>query len=474
MLLLKTEDGQVLARLDSERIAIGRHQANDIVLDDASVSSFHAVILKDRDTVSVVDLGSTEGTAIDGLRLRERTELKVWRSLRLGTVELRVEDTESRAPTRVRPLTAGTELRTQVSSAGDAETTALPSLAEIRFESLGGAASASGVAALDRERHERTRSGSSGPDYHPNYRVLEQLHGDARSELFRARDERRGREVVLRVLDAAFARDLAWMKRFEELIRASATLSHPNITPVYEYGYAAGRPFYTRAVEVCGDTADWPYLRHSITVLKSMIRGQVGRLRSAEDVVWGVALALAHAHDRGFVHDAVKPGNIFVECASRYEETTVKVRLTDFGIAWEMNRISSFTHHPYEFVDVNYVSPERALGGGVDGRSDLYSLGAVLFEMLTGKPPYAPKDPGRAGAYDRGLALSLEVAHKHINDPVPRLPAALAKYQALLDGLMAKSPDDRYATGVEVAAACEGLFDGLCIPRRNKGWLVWS
>lgn len=147
MLLLKTEDGETLAEVDKERISIGRDPANEVVLEDSSVSGFHAVILNDRGVVSVVDLGSTNGTAMDGRRVRERTELKAWSSLQLGGVKLRVEDTEGQAPTRVQPMvppadpTPGdaTELRTQVRPAvgGDTQVAApAPAAGGIRFESL--------------------------------------------------------------------------------------------------------------------------------------------------------------------------------------------------------------------------------------------------------------------------------------------------------------------------------------------------
>ena len=104
MLLLRTEKGESLAELDRERTAIGRDPANDVVLEDASVSGFHALVLNDRGAVSVVDLGSTNGTAVDGKRLRERTELKAWCRLQLGGVKLVVADTEVREPTRVQPV----------------------------------------------------------------------------------------------------------------------------------------------------------------------------------------------------------------------------------------------------------------------------------------------------------------------------------------------------------------------------------
>ena len=151
MLLLRTDKGETVAELERERTAIGRDAANDVVLEDASVSGFHAVVLNDRGTVSIVDLGSTNGTVMDGVRLRKRTELKAWSVLQLGGVKLEVTDTEGRRPTRVQPIVSagGQEhqatvaaQRTRVRPAekaekGDTRMVSQPQSADaIRFESL--------------------------------------------------------------------------------------------------------------------------------------------------------------------------------------------------------------------------------------------------------------------------------------------------------------------------------------------------
>lgn len=143
MLQLRTAKGETLAELDRQRTAIGRDPANDVVLEDGSVSGFHAVVFKDQGAVSVVDLGSTNGTALDGVRLRERTALKAWSRLRLGGVELVVADTESREPTRVQPAVpvrgrVDGARPTRVRPAAGEESRAAPAqpAGDIRFESL--------------------------------------------------------------------------------------------------------------------------------------------------------------------------------------------------------------------------------------------------------------------------------------------------------------------------------------------------
>ena len=109
MLLLKAESGELLAELDKQRTSLGRDPANEVVLTDPSVSGFHAVILNDRGTVSVVDVGSTNGTSVDGKRLAGRTDLPAWSTLQLGAVTLKIEDSEGRAPTVLQPAVPGRE-----------------------------------------------------------------------------------------------------------------------------------------------------------------------------------------------------------------------------------------------------------------------------------------------------------------------------------------------------------------------------
>ena len=147
MLVLNTKNGETLANINAQRVAIGRDPANDVVLEDVSVSGFHAVVLNDQGNVSITDLGSTNGTAINGQRIRERSELKAWSTLQLGSVELQVADTESRQPTRVQPAirvddarggqdaAAVTRLRPAASNPTRAMASAPPPGA-IRFESL--------------------------------------------------------------------------------------------------------------------------------------------------------------------------------------------------------------------------------------------------------------------------------------------------------------------------------------------------
>ena len=253
-----------------------------------------------------------------------------------------------------------------------------------------------------------------------HYRILSLLGRGGMADVYRAEDERLGREVALKALPPEFARDPERIERFEREVRAAARLNHPNIVTVHEFGQGEGLHFYTMTLMPGGD-------------LKARIRANPNGMPPAEAraVAAAVARALGYAHRRGYVHRDVKPENILFD-----EEGTPQ--LTDFGIARAMESGTRMTATGMSIGSPHYMSPEQAQGLKVDGRSDLYSLGVVLYEMLTGRLPF-----------EAGNTLAVALAH--LNDPVPDLPAALAGWQPVLDRLLAKAPEDRYGSAAELA-----------------------
>ena len=254
-----------------------------------------------------------------------------------------------------------------------------------------------------------------------HYRILALLGRGGMADVYRAEDERLGREVALKAVPPEFARDPERVERFEREVRAAARLSHANIVTVYEYGQGEGLHFYTMELMPGGH-------------LKARIQAHPDGMPAQEvrAVVLAMARALDYAHRRGFVHRDVKPENILFG-----EDGTPQ--LTDFGIARAMSEGTRMTATGMSIGSPHYMSPEQARGHEVDGRSDLYSLGVVLYEMLTGRLPFDAAD-------------SFEVGLSHINDPVPQLPRELAGWQPVLDRLLGKSPEDRYGSAVEVEA----------------------
>ena len=255
-----------------------------------------------------------------------------------------------------------------------------------------------------------------------HYRIIALLGRGGMADVYRAQDERLGREVALKAIPPEFARDPERIERFRREVRAAASLNHSHIVTVYEFGQGEGQHFFTMELMPGGD-------------LKARIRAQPEGMDPVEarSVALAMARALDYAHRQGFVHRDVKPENILFGGEG-------SPKLTDFGIVRAMSEGTGITAKGMSIGSPRYMSPEQARGLKVDGRSDLYSLGVVLYEMLTGRLPF-----------DAGDTFS--VALSHINDPAPQLPAALEEWQPLLDRLLAKSPQDRYAGAGELAKA---------------------
>jgi len=285
-----------------------------------------------------------------------------------------------------------------------------------------------------------------------NSRVLsgryELIHLVARggmAEVYRARDRLLDRPVALKILFPELSVDRSFVERFRREAQAAANLSHPNIVPVFDWGEDTGTYFIVMEF-VDGRTLS--------SILRSA--GPLHPDRAAE-IAADVAGALAYAHRHGVVHRDVKPGNVLIT-----EEGIVKV--TDFGIARALNTEESLTQTGAVMGTATYFSPEQAEGMGVDARSDIYSLGVVLFEMVTGRPPFLGDTP-------------VAVASKHVREhpPTPREinPSVPPDLEAVILKCMAKSPDHRYPTGddlrVDLLRFREGHAVAATIPPPGVG-----
>ena len=239
------------------------------------------------------------------------------------------------------------------------------------------------------------------------------------------------REVALKVMSPALAADPTFSKRFLQEARMLASLSHPNIVAVYDVGVTPNQVHYFSMQYLPGGD----------------LAGKVRRGIEERDLVIaiaGVAKALGYAHQRGYVHRDVAPGNIL------YDSNNNPV-LTDFGIALAAASGSRITSAGFSVGTSHYMSPEQARGGDVDSRSDIYSLGVLTYFSLTGKPPFDGAD---------GFA----VAYAHVFEAVPRLPPAHAHWQPLIDRALAKDAKDRFSDAdefLEGLAAAVPQYAGL-------------
>ncbi len=255
------------------------------------------------------------------------------------------------------------------------------------------------------------------------------------AEVYRAHDRLLDRPVALKVLFPELSVDRSFVERFRREAQAAANLSHPNIVPVFDWGEDTGTYFIVM---------EYIDGRPLSSILKSA--GPLSAERTA-DIGAHVAAALGYAHKHGVVHRDVKPGNVLIT-----DDGQVKV--TDFGIARAVNTEESLTQTGAVMGTATYFSPEQAEGLGVDSRSDIYSLGVVLFEMVTGRPPFLGESP-------------VAVASKHVRDnpPAPRElnPQVPPTFEAIILKSMAKDPAHRYATAEELRADLVRFNEGRSV-----------
>lgn len=244
----------------------------------------------------------------------------------------------------------------------------------------------------------------------PGYEIICEIGRGGMATVYRARQVMLDREVALKVLSPTLAAEPANAQRFLQEARMLASLEHPNVVPVYDVGVTPdGAHYFSMQLLENGDFA--ARIQHGVD------EAEVVR------VIAAMAGALGYAHARGYVHRDVTPSNILFDAEDQ-------PRLTDFGIARAMALTSRITASGLSVGTSHYMSPEQARGGEVDPRSDIYALGVVCYEALTGHTPFSGED-------------SFAVAYAHVYEPVPPLPARLARWQPLIDRCMAKDPKDR-------------------------------
>jgi beta-lactam-binding protein with PASTA domain/tRNA A-37 threonylcarbamoyl transferase component Bud32 len=265
------------------------------------------------------------------------------------------------------------------------------------------------------------------------YQVVRKLGAGGMANVYLAEDQELGRHVAIKILNDRHANDDQFVERFRREAKNAAALSHPNIVSIYDRGEAEGT--YYIAMEYL----DGRSLKELITS-----RGPAP-LNVAIEYARQILSALRFAHRHGIVHRDIKPHNVLVDAEGR-------VKVTDFGIA--RAGTSQMTEAGSIVGTAQYLSPEQARGTGVDQRSDLYSLGIVLYELLTGTLPFNGDTP-------------VEIAMKHLSQ-TPELPSALRpelphELDLVVTRALAKDPDARYQNAEEMDADLERLARGVAV-----------
>jgi DNA-binding response OmpR family regulator len=274
----------------------------------------------------------------------------------------------------------------------------------------------------EEESSEASQTARSLRDPIPGYSIRKTIGESDKALVYLANSEKLGTDVALKVTKSdnddqqdqqVFAREYA----------ALSALRNPSIVTIYDYGTNAGREFLAMEYFPRGD-------------FKSrLLRGilEVDALRYLEQI----ARALQVVHEAGILHRDLKPPNLML----RENDTIV---LIDFGLARNFGGGPSSTRTGVLRGSPYYMSPEQALGEDLDGRSDLYSLGVLFYEMITGRKPYS------------GLS-AMDVLQQHVTAPLPQLPHSHMHLQALLEGFIAKARDDRFATADQAIEAIAGM-----------------
>jgi eukaryotic-like serine/threonine-protein kinase len=255
------------------------------------------------------------------------------------------------------------------------------------------------------------------------------------AQVYRAHDQLLDREVALKVLFPELSVDQTFVERFRREAQAAAKLSHPNIVPVFDWGEDNGTYFIVMEY-VDGQP------------LSAILRDQkVLPPTRAAVIAADVAAALSYAHRHGVIHRDVKPGNVLITLDG-------SVKVTDFGIARAVNTEESLTQQGSVMGTATYFSPEQAEGANVDARSDVYSLGIVLYEMLAGRPPFQGDSP-------------VAVASKHVRENVPLVrdfdPEVPAPIEAITMKALAKQPAARYGSAEAMRADLLRYVDGKAV-----------
>ena len=284
------------------------------------------------------------------------------------------------------------------------------------------------------------------------YELHSRIARGGMAEVFLARDQVLDRAVAVKVLFPEFAADPSFVERFRREAQSAANLNHPAIVGVYDWGSYRGTYFIVME-----------YVRGRS--LAEILRAE-GTLHPdrAADIATDIAGALYFAHRNGVVHRDIKPGNVLITSQGQ-------VKVADFGIARAIGggNTDNLTQTGSVMGTATYFSPEQAQGLAVDPRSDLYSLGIVLYEMLCGRPPFSGESP-------------VAIAYQHVQATVvpprevnPDIPAGL---EAITMKLLAKNPANRYATAEELRADLRRFREGqpvaaesvLPVAGRGRAW----
>lgn len=260
----------------------------------------------------------------------------------------------------------------------------------------------------------------------PNFEIDREIGRGGMSKVYLGFQLEPKRKVAIKIVSPGAAGDEAFLHSLKQEGDTVAAMSHDNILTIYACGVIQGHYYMCMEVLPGGDLTE------------KVKRGM--RPDDALEVMIQIGNALEHAHRKGILHRDIKPENVM------FHESG-KAVLVDFGIAKDMASTSSFTQVGAVVGTPHYMSPERCMGKSIDARSDLYAMGVMFYEMLTGRKVFEGRD-------------TFAVSYAHVYEPVPPLPPEHARFQGIVNKLLAKDPEDRYADAATMVEALKRARSG--------------
>lgn len=257
------------------------------------------------------------------------------------------------------------------------------------------------------------------------YKIISKIGVGGMADVFKGEDTLLGRPVAVKILHSNFAGDDDFVARFKREAQAAGKLSHPNIVSMYDVGFDQGYHYIVMEY-IEGETLKEYINRHERISIDNAVKFTIA-----------IAEGLEHAHAMGIVHCDIKPHNVLITKQGR-------IKVTDFGIARAMNAGTTMMYTNSIMGSAHYLSPEQASGKPVNGSTDIYSLGAVLYEMLTGRVPYEGETP---------ISVALKHVRERLIPPTRYNPSIPTLLEAAVIKALAKRPEDRFSNITEMIAA---------------------
>ena len=257
------------------------------------------------------------------------------------------------------------------------------------------------------------------------YKIISKIGVGGMADVFKGEDTLLGRPVAVKILHSNFAGDDDFVARFKREAQAAGKLSHPNIVSMYDVGFDQGYHYIVMEY-IEGETLKEYITRHERLSIDNAVKFTIA-----------IAEGLEHAHAMGIVHCDIKPHNVLITKQGR-------IKVTDFGIARAMNAGTTMMYTNSIMGSAHYLSPEQASGKPVNGSTDIYSLGAVLYEMLTGRVPYEGETP---------ISVALKHVRERLIPPTRYNPSIPTLLEAAVIKALAKRPEDRFSNITEMIAA---------------------